>query len=257
MLIFTLKTYYFLNQFLLSSHMGEIIDPKDVGEFLMEAATALGREKGFELVSLLPSHSKGVFKVEDDEGYKVLKLLDTRVRKVLIEGEEIDFNTFLSIKALYFESLVLDIVDAERLPNFSWYEGPSLYRRGIGRALDKIYPRRIALLREYVEGNPLGEWNRTGYTASGRVLSNDFSLADAVLKIHDAGFSGLDLIPPNIVINSQGDSYFIDLFDRSMRNHWFSMSGKSKFRDYTKLAGLYEDNGNELIRYIEATPHLK
>jgi len=224
----------------------------DVEHILIDAAIELGREKGFEFLTPLPSHSKGVFLVEDEGGYKVLKLLDSRAKKVDIEGTETDFNVFSAMKALYLESLALDIVDAERLPNVTWYEGPPLHVKGLTRFFDMMHnPTRIALLKEFIAGAPLGEWNRTGYTAKSYVQKDDFSLADTVIKIHEAGFSGLDLIPPNIVRNPEGQVYFIDLFNASMKNHLLSVSKSERARDYARLEMLYEDRGQEVRRYIE------
>jgi serine/threonine protein kinase len=234
--------------------MSKFILPKDMEKFLWESAERIGKKDGFSIVSRLPSCNTGVYKVSDGNGFKVLKLMDSRIRRMEMGGKLVRIDTIGSINAICLENIVLKKASkSNRLPQQYDYFSPSAINRLMQRLfMTYMPPTETWILKEYIDGEPLGYRIPTGYITERYIEKNHDFIIEAVRKIHDVGYANLDIVSPNIVVSNQGMPYLIDFIGQGTVNKYEVTPGtyeRYKSRDLKELHYLFKNHFNAPVRF--------
>jgi len=191
--------------------------PVEVKHFLREKAEELAQEKDFEILETLPALCAGVYKIDTSDGHKVLKLTDSRITEVRAEWgdniiEDMHLDSFIVMKALHLESVMQEeFSELYGIPKLVEYHGPdNFYFMPIHRAKSLFKDLTVFLIRDYVEGEPLGY--RYGHTMSHdiSITENADLLENVVHKMHEGGYAGFDLVPANVILDTEGVPHFVD-----------------------------------------------
>ncbi|MFT4297867.1 MAG: hypothetical protein ACMXX5_01615, partial [Candidatus Woesearchaeota archaeon] len=189
------------------------IPAKDTNAFLDKIAQEYAESNGFQIVERLPSLCTGVYKAKKDEAIVVIKAISTRIKEASCPHGTEPINPIDIMKAMYLESVILEsLKQTPNLPRLHSYQGPR--NPGLLSFPELIagrIPVTCILVRDYIDGRVMGKRNGNSFSRDFPLIENPDMLEDVVHAIHSIGYADLDLIPPNVVIDTQNRPYFIDL----------------------------------------------
>jgi tRNA A-37 threonylcarbamoyl transferase component Bud32 len=196
--------------------MIKTIPANNVNEFLLELAENYAKKNKLKIIERLPSLCSGVFKVTDESCFYVMKIIDSRIRKVKTKHEILNLNPFDVIKAISLESKIVNLIyDTPGIPDEVLYEGPNNPSKMILHKI-KSYnnPLTIMRLTDYIYGQPLGTREGNACYLKNKITDNKHILENLIKKIHELGYANLDLVSPNIVLNNENIPYLVDFVSR-------------------------------------------
>ncbi|MFT4304354.1 MAG: hypothetical protein ACMXYG_07340 [Candidatus Woesearchaeota archaeon] len=211
----------------------------DIEVYLLNEANRVSSEYGYEIVEKLPAANCAVYKIQKGNDFAVLKIMHSNIGNFLIDDVEYVFDVYGYFKALEIEAEIFKKLDGiEGLPRIYESVIPSNIQRKINETGFSSKVIEAYIIREYIEGIPVGRRNISSISHDYHIKNNPMLIVDTLKEIHHT-IAGLDIIPPNIILNPNGP-YLIDFVSPKTRRKLYSLPSQYEKLKQVDLRRLYD-----------------